>query len=310
MKLGFIYAGQGSQKVAMGEDLWEAFPAYRQAFEAMDPTGRLRALCGGDLETLSQTQNTQPCMVAFGLALTALLGEKGLEPAYALGLSLGEYSALACAGVFSPSQAVELVAFRGEVMAQGVAGRDCKMAAVLGLEAEKLQQACDQAAALGVVEIANYNCPGQLVLGGDSPAVDKAGEIAKELGARRILPLKVSGPFHTSLMSSAGQALQEKFRDLSFGAPHIPVVFNATARPLQPGETIPDLLVRQVQSSVYFQDSIRYLLQEGVDTLVEIGPGKVLSGFVKKIQPEIPCYAVEDVASLELTLQALNGQKA
>ncbi len=308
MKLAFLYAGQGSQKVGMGEDLKQAYPLFRETFSLVDPTGRLTSLCQGDLETLSQTQNTQPVMVAFGVALTAVLQSNGFTPSYVAGLSLGEYTALACSQVFSPLQAVELVAFRGEAMAKGVVGRESKMVAVLGLEAEKLQQACSQASTVGVVEIANYNCPAQLVMGGDSLAVDKASELAKELGARRIMPLNVSGPFHTSLMAGAGQALEQRFQSETFGIPQIPVIFNTTAKPLAESESIPQLLVKQVQSSVYFQDSVSYMVAQGVDTFVEIGPGKVLTGFVKKIAPNVACYPIEDVASLESTLNLLTSQ--
>ncbi len=173
------------------------------------------------------------------------------------------------------------------------------MYAVLQLGVEQLQEACDKARHLGVVEIANYNCPNQLVMGGERVAVETAVGYAKELGARRCLPLAVSGPFHTSLMKPAGDALREKFQSVDFGEMKIPVVFNATGKPLASGEGIPQLLEQQVQSGVYFEDSIRYMLSSGVDTFVEIGPGKVLSGFVKKIDASIPCHQVESWETLE-----------
>ena len=256
---------------------------------------------------LNLTEYTQPCMVAFAAGMTALLAERGIVPDYAAGLSLGEYSALQCAGVFTAPQAISLAAFRGKAMAAAAAGRPCGMTAVLGLEREKLQEACRQAAGAGVVEIANYNCPGQLVIGGEQAAVDKAAALAKELGAKRCLPLKVSGPFHTSLLAPAGDALREKFREIAFGAMRIPVLFNCLGREMGPEDTIPALLEKQVQTSVYMEDTIRRLAELGVDTIVEIGPGKALSGFVKKTAPAIKTYAVETCADLDALSAALKG---
>ena len=246
-------------------------------------------------------------MVAFAAGMTALLAERGIVPDYAAGLSLGEYSALQCAGVFTAPQAISLAAFRGKAMAAAAAGRPCGMTAVLGLDREKLQEACRQAAGAGVVEIANYNCPGQLVIGGEQAAVDKAAALAKELGAKRCLPLKVSGPFHTSLLAPAGDALREKFREIAFGAMRIPVLFNCLGREMGPEDTIPALLEKQVQTSVYMEDTIRRLAELGVDTIVEIGPGKALIGFVKKTAPAIKTYAVETCANLDALSAALKG---
>ena len=181
------------------------------------------------------------------------------------------------------------------------------MTAVLGLDREKLQEACRQAAGAGVVEIANYNCPGQLVIGGEQAAVDQAAALAKELGAKRCLPLKVSGPFHTSLLALAGDALREKFKETAFGAMRIPVLFNCLGREMGPEDTIPALLEKQVQTSVYMEDTIRRLAELGVDTIVEIGPGKALIGFVKKTAPAIKTYAVETCADLDALSAALKG---
>ncbi|CUQ20724.1 Malonyl CoA-acyl carrier protein transacylase [Flavonifractor plautii] len=192
-------------------------------------------------------------------------------------------------------------------MAAAAAGRPCGMTAVLGLDREKLQEACRQAAGAGVVEIANYNCPGQLVIGGEQAAVDKAAALAKELGAKRCLPLKVSGPFHTSLLAPAGDALREKFKETAFGAMRIPVLFNCLGREMGPEDTIPALLEKQVQTSVYMEDTIRRLAELGVDTIVEIGPGKALIGFVKKTAPAIKTYAVETCADLDALSAALKG---
>ena len=314
MSLAFLYAGQGSQHPGMGADLYEAHPAFRAVLDAAGVDFDLKTTMFTDPDgVLNLTEYTQPCMVAFAAGMTALLAERGIVPDYAAGLSLGEYSALQCAGVFTAPQAISLAAFRGKAMAAAAAGRPCGMTAVLGLDREKLQEACRQAAGAGVVEIANYNCPGQLVIGGEQAAVDKAAALAKELGAKRCLPLKVSGPFHTSLLAPAGDALREKFKETAFGAMRIPVLFNCLGREMGPEDTIPALLEKQVQTSVYMEDTIRRLAELGVDTIVEIGPGKALSGFVKKTVPGIPVCAVEtaaDVENLPDTLEQLIKEKA
>ena len=308
MSLAFLYAGQGTQHPGMGADLYEAYPAFRAVVDSADAGFDLKTTMFSDPDgVLNQTEYTQPCMVAFAAGMTAVLAEKGITPAYAAGLSLGEYSALQCAGVFTPAQAVSLAAFRGLAMARAAAGRPCGMTAVLGLDREKLQKACQRASDAGVVEIANYNCPGQLVIGGEQAAVDKAAALAKELGARRCMPLKVSGPFHTSLLSPAGDALRAKFQEITFGEMRIPVLFNCLGHEMGPDDTIPALLEKQVQSSVYMEDTIRRLEALGVDTIAEIGPGKALSGFVKKTAPAIKTYAVETCADVDALSAALKG---
>ena len=316
MKLGFLYAGQGSQHPGMGADLYEAYPAFRAVLDAsakavdfdlkedsfQDPSG-----------ILNQTRYTQPCMVDFAAGLTAVLRERGVVPAAAAGLSLGEYSALHAAGVFDAAAAVKLAAFRGKAMEEAAAGRDCAMMAVLNLDREAIQTACDEAAGLGTVVIANYNCPGQLVIGGDRAAVEQAAALARERGARRCLPLKVSGPFHTPLMAPAGAALESHFRTICFQEPQIPVVFNCLGDVREEGMLIQTLLVRQVQSSVYMEDSIRKMTAMDLDALVEIGPGKALSGFVRKTAPGFPVCTVEtaeDVEGLADALEELTGGDA
>ena len=308
MKLAFLYAGQGAQHVGMGRDFYEQFPLFREVFDAAPVDFDLKKLCfEGPEERLSDTRYTQPCMVAFAAGVTGLLYQAGIRPAMAAGLSLGEYSALTAAGVFDPKTAIELAAFRGKAMAEAVAGRPCGMAAVLHLEREKLQAACDAASGLGVAEIANYNCPGQLVIAGDAAAVEKAGELAREAGARRVVPLKVSGPFHTSLMAPAGDTLREKFRTVSFRPMSFPVLFNCKGDVLGAGDTIPGLLERQVQSSVYLEDTIRRMAEHGVDIFVEIGQGKALSGFVRKTVKDVAAYSIDTVEDLNGVLAALKG---
>ena len=308
MKLGFLFAGQGSQHAGMGADLYEAYPAFRAVLDSAEVDFDLKEVSFTDSQgVINQTRYTQPCMVAFAAGLTAVLREKDIVPSVAAGLSLGEYSALHAAGVFDAATAIRLVAFRGKAMEEASAGRESAMMAVLNLDRASLQEACDAASDLGCVVIANYNCPGQLVIGGEKAAVEKAAAIAKEKGARRCLPLKVSGPFHTPLMAPAGDALQSYFQNVTFGEPQIPVIFNCLGTVKSDNITIPELLVRQVQSSVYMEDSIRTMAAMGVDAIVEIGPGKALSGFVKKTVPQVPVTAVETTADVETLPQTLEG---
>lgn len=308
MKLAFLYAGQGSQHVGMGRDLYEKYPAFRAVLDNTGVDFDLKTMCfEGPEESLNDTRYTQPCMVAFAAGVTALLKEAGITPEYTAGLSLGEYSALHCAGVFDAPTAIHLVAFRGQAMAQAVTGRPCGMAAVLKLDREPLKEVCRQASELGVVEITNYNCPGQLVISGDAAAVDKAGELAKAAGAKGVMPLKVSGPFHTPLMAPAGQALAQKFKQIEFNKPRIPVIFNCLGNENPNNEPIPELLVRQVQSSVYMEDSIRRMGEMGVERIIEIGPGSALAGFVRKTMPSMNVVSIENVEDVEKLVKEMNS---
>ena len=311
MKLAFVYAGQGSQHVGMGKDFYQEFTLFAQVFDHAPVDFDLKKLCfEGPEEQLSQTRYTQPCMAAFAVGVTDLLYQEGIRPQLAAGLSLGEYSALYAAGVLSRGAVISTVALRGRAMEEAAAGLDCSMTAVLGLDREKLQQACNGAAELGVVQICNYNCPGQLVIGGEKAAVDKAGELAKELGAKRCMPPKVSGPFHTRLMKPAGDVLASHFKTIDFQPMALPVYFNCLGGPMDAGDNIPALLERQVQSSVYWEDTIRRMEAEGVDTVVEIGPGKALSGFFKKTAPGIRTCHIDTAADFHSVVSALKGVTA
>lgn len=300
MNLAFLYAGQGSQHAGMGQDLYEIYPLFRQILDDAPVDFDLKKLCfEGPEDQLSQTRYTQPCMVAFAAGVTALLKERGIVPQAATGLSLGEYSALQAAGVFTPREAIALAAFRGKAMEEAAQGMESAMYAVLNLDRNTLEEVCRKASEKGPVYLANYNCPGQIVIGGGREGAEEACCLALEAGARRCLPLKVSGPFHTPLMAPAGKALEEHFAGLSFGEMAFPVYFNCLGRPKTAEETIPQLLVRQVQTSVYMEDTIRHMADAGIDTIVEVGPGKALSGFVKKTAPHIRTIPVETAQQLE-----------
>lgn len=306
MKIGLIYAGQGSQKVGMGQSLYENYPSVRELF---DDYRDLKELCfQGPFEELSKTSHTQPCMVLFAVAVTHLLKKNDIVPDYTAGLSLGEYSALHCAGVFDDETVIDLVRLRGQAMEDAVQGIESKMVAIMGLERQTLQDICLQASAVGVVSIANYNCPGQLVVTGEKTAVEKAESLAKDAGAKRAVPLNASGPFHTKLLEKASIALHEKFQSVQFHEMKVPVIFNTTAKPLTDDETVATMLEKQVKSPVYFEDSIRYMIDQGVDTFIEIGPGKVLSGFVRKIDKTKKVYQIEDKDSLVNVIKQIKGE--
>ncbi len=309
MKTAFVYAGQGSQIVGMGKEFYQNFSIAQEVFDGIELDFDVKKLCfEGPLETLSQTQYTQPCMVAVAIIITEILKEHGIVPEMAAGLSLGEYSALYASGALDRKTALELVRYRGRIMEEAVQGIESKMVAVLGLEREFVEQACAAGAQFGLVQPANYNCPGQIVIGGEVTAVDKAAERALELKAKRVIPLNVSGPFHTALLEPASKKLAERLNRVAFGDLQIPVVFNTTASEIQPEQTIEGLLTKQIMSPVYFEDSIRYMLDWGIDTFVEIGPGKVLSGFIKKISKNTAIYQVEDIASLNKTVESIKGE--
>ncbi len=310
MKIAFLYAGQGSQKAGMGKDFYENRPEFAEILDAVNLDFDVKDLMfNGPEEQLSQTRYTQPCMAAFAAGVTAILKKEGIKADYVAGLSLGEYSALHSAGVFDAKTLVELVAFRGKAMEDAAKGIECKMSAVMGMESKALQELCD--AVCGetgkYVTVSNFNCTGQYVVCGEEEAVAAVEAKAKEAGAKRCMPLKVSGPFHTKFMQPAGEALKQKFEEITFGEMQVPVIFNTVASELPADKTIQELLVTQVQSSIYMEDTIKLLEAKGVDTIVEIGPGKVLSGFVKRTASGMTSYTIEDMDSLNAALDALKA---
>ncbi len=308
MKPVILFAGQGSQVVGMGQDFYEKSEAFRQVFDILTPAHKQMAF-EGPMEELSDTRNTQPIMVAYGAGVYAVLKEvlakAGVEPLMMAGLSLGEYSALHAAGVMSAEDAINLVTLRAQAMSDAARGVDCAMSAVLQLERAVLAECCAEASKKGKVEIANYNCPGQIVIAGEKEAVDKACELALEKGAKRCIPLAVSGPFHTTFMKPAGRVLEDRFKTFEFGEMQIPVVHNATGNVLQEGETLAELLVKQVQSSVYFEDTLKLMVEAGADTFIEVGPGKALTGFVKKTCKEAKTFTINSMADIEAIAEAL-----
>ena len=303
-KTAFLFAGQGAQYLGMGRDLYDHYPIVKETIDqASQVLGYdLRHLIDTEEEKLNQTRYTQPAILATSVAIYRLLKEKGYQPDMVAGLSLGEYSALVASGALDFEDAVTLVAKRGAYMEEAAPAGSGKMVAVLNTPVEVIEEVCRKASELGVVTPANYNTPAQIVIGGEVAAVDQAVELLQEAGAKRLIPLKVSGPFHTALLEPASQKLAETLAQVSFADFTCPLVGNTEAAVMQK-EDIVQLLTRQVKEPVRFYESIAVIQEAGVTNFIEIGPGKVLSGFVKKIDKTAKLANVEDQASLEALLE-------
>jgi [acyl-carrier-protein] S-malonyltransferase len=303
MTLAYIFPGQGSQYPGMGKNLVENFPIAAQLFEELDDALQfsVSTLCfEGTAEDLQLTENTQPAILSVSLAAIRTMESEGFaRPAYVAGHSLGEYSALVAASSLSPADAVATVRARGRYMQEAVPVGTGAMAAVIGAELKEIEKACAEASQGQVCAPANINSPGQVVIAGHAEAVERASELLRNSGAKRVLKLNVSAPFHSALMMPAQERLAMDLERLSFDDLSLPLVTNVDAALIRKGVEARESLVRQVSSPVRWLESIELLISEGVDTFVEVGPGKVLTGLMRQISRDVKCLNVEDAASLK-----------
>lgn len=307
MKIGFVFPGQGSQYVGMGKEIYENFVQAREIFkEASEELGYdIARLCfEGPDEELNKTFRTQPLILTVSTAINKVMLSKEIRPSVVAGHSLGEYSALVSAGVLSFREAVKITEIRGQFMQEAVPEGRGLMAAILGLERNIVDEICASVKS-GYAAPANYNSPGQIVIAGEKEAVEEAMRLAREKGAKKSLTLAVSVPSHCTLMASASQRLSELLDKVDFKNPMIPVVNNADATFLNDGDSVKKSLVRQLNSPLLWEDSIRAIFDSGIDTFIEVGPKRVLSGLIKRIEPSAKTFNVEDIKSLENTLTSI-----
>ena len=307
-KTAFLFPGQGAQKTGMGQDFYEKFPSAREIFDQASQWLSLdmKALCFEKNDRLNLTEYTQAALVTTCLAMEKVVEEYGLCPDVTAGLSLGEYGALAAAGVMELPDLFRIIRMRGIYM-QEAYPEGGAMTAVLGLDGDAVAAICERTAKETgkVVSVANYNCPGQIVITGEADAVEAASEALKEAGAKRCVPLKVSGPFHSALLKNAGEQLAEELKSVKLSTPWIPYVSNVTADYVTDASQVAELLKQQVSSPVHFTQSVERMIADGVDTFIEIGPGKTLSSFVRKIDRNVKVYNIEKPEDLDRVMEEL-----
>ncbi|MDO4925390.1 MAG: ACP S-malonyltransferase [Turicibacter sp.] len=310
-KTAFLFPGQGAQYINMGKDLYENIDSCRDIFDKGEEILNMpikELIFNGSQEELTRTKNNQPAILLTSLACQKALEEEGIEADYTVGLSLGEYGSLIYGGVLSFEDGMKLIKKRAEIMDSAVSSDEGSMAAVLKLSNEKVEELIERAGEFGIVEGANYNCPGQVVISGEKKAIKESIKIAKELKGLAV-PLKVSGPFHSSMYEKASYEFYDELKKVNFKDLKKVVYSNVKGESYNKNDDIKELLRLQIMSSVLFEKSIRDLREKGVDTFIEVGPGKTLSGFVKKIDTDAKVYNVEDIQSLKETVESLNLEK-
>ena len=303
-KIAFIFPGQGSQYVGMGKDFYETFPCAKEMIDLAEKVSGIpmKELLFEENENINITKYTQIAMLADELAIWSVLREKGLESVVNAGLSLGEYAALVASGVMTPEDAFRVVAKRGEYMQEAVPTGGA-MTAVLGADTAVIEKICEETE--GIVSIANYNCPGQIVITGEQQAVDAAATALKEAGAKRCTPLNVSGPFHSAMLLPAGEKLAEELEHVEIHEIAVPYITNVTADYVTNPSQVKELLKKQISSSVRWQQSVERMIADGVEAFIEIGPKKSLCGFMKRIDKTVPAYHIDKVTDLDSVLSEL-----
>ncbi len=312
MKIAFVFSGQGAQYVGMGQEIYENYPQAKQVFaEASAAIGYdMTKLCFFENDQLHLTEFTQPAILTVSTAIAKVLKEVfDIRPQAAAGLSLGEYSALVESGALSFSETVPLLQKRGKYMTEAVPLGEGAMSAIMGLDRALVEQKCQEASQFGIVQPANYNMPGQIAIAGTTKAVEKAEELLQKAGAKRVIRLNVSGPFHTPLLEPAAQKLALALEKVTVNPMRIPVVTNLTGKQIATKEMIRPTLVQQVKSPVYWEDSVRTMIEDGVDTFIEVGPGKTLTSFIRKISKEVTVQNVENRKTLEKTVAYLSEKR-
>lgn len=298
--IAFIFAGQGTQKVGMGKDIYELYPAVKTIFDAIDPDIK-ETMFEGPVDKLNDTKYAQVAIVALSIALNNLLKDKGIHPLMSAGLSLGEYSALCSANVFSLEDTLDLVKERGLMMHQALKGDNSKMVAVISNNYEEIVKACEYGSTWGICQIANHNSPNQYVISGENEAIDKACSYLKEKGINRLMPLSVTGGFHSDLLKETALKFKDVISTYNYQLPTIPVVFNCEA--CVSDKPLDELLSKQMCSTVYFKESIEYMIEQGIDTFIEIGPKPSLKRLIQSTNKEVNVYSVCNNESLNTVIK-------